>query len=234
MPSPSLRPSPSRARRRARAAALWLALVATAPGCGALALTHDKMLGPVSPAGRIHPLAVGGEFRLSRQGPVADDTGAHPFRIFPQDPLRRLFSLPRVMLQGFTFYVGFLFRYVGQFHVDVGQAPDPAALRELERAPEPPSSREVLRRIGPPRQWIKRAEWSLMVYSAEVLRELSLAIGVPPGVGTLIPIPGVAEVLRFDYSTLSSSTPRAMLFFDREERLIAVVRGGGLEEEEAE
>ena len=176
MPSPSS-PSPSRARRRARAAALWLALVATAPGCGALALTHDKMLGPVSPAGRIHPLAVGGEFRLSRQGPVADDTGAHPFRIFPQDPLRRL---------------------------------------------------------GAPRQWIKRAGGSLMIYSAEVLRELSLAIGVPPGVGTLIPIPGVAEVLRFDYSTLSSSTPRAMLFFDREERLIAVVRGGGLEEEEPE
>lgn len=233
MPSPSLRPTRSRARGRAGAALLLLSL-SGAPGCGALALTHDKMLGPVSPAGRIHPLAVGGEFRLSRQGPVADDTGAHPFRIFPQDPLRRLFSLPRVMLQGFTFYLGFLFRYVGQFHSDVGQAPDAVALRELEQAPERPSSRDVLRRLGAPRQWIKRASGSLMIYSAEVLRELSLAIGVPPGVGTLIPIPGVAEVLRFDYSTLSSSTPRAMLFFDREERLIAVVRGGGLEQEEPE
>lgn len=200
------------------------ALLVAAPGCGPIALAHDKILGPVSPAGRIHPLAVGSEFRLSRAGPTADLGNAHPFRLYPENPLRHVFAVPRVLMQGMHFYLGFLFRFVGQYQEDVGVPPDEAGLTALAEAPERPDEGEVLRRLGPPRRWIKRAEGSLMVYGADVLRELNVSLGVPPGVGSLIPIPGVAELLRFDYSTLTKSQPTAILFFDREQKLVDVVR----------
>ena len=69
-------PSP---RTRSSVALLALTVgLSSLPGCGVLALVHDKILGPISPAGRIHPLVVGDDFRISEQGPVAEWLDAAP------------------------------------------------------------------------------------------------------------------------------------------------------------
>jgi hypothetical protein len=80
----------------------------------------------------------------------------------------------------------------------------------------------VLDRLGCPQLWIKRREGSLMVYAARVSRELGISVGVPPGVGALIPIPGVGELLRFDWSSTRVHLDRTLLLFDAEGRLLSV------------
>lgn len=134
--------------RRASRAALAAALLG-AGGCGPIALAHDKVLGPISPAGQVHPLATGSEFRVSRQGPTADRGTAHPFRLFPENPLRHVYAVPRVLMQGLHFYLGFLFRFVGQYHEDMGTPPDDGVLTALQAAPDRPDVRAVLQRLGP-------------------------------------------------------------------------------------
>jgi len=237
-----------------RAGALPAALAAAAlllsgpTGCGVVALIHDKVIGPVSPAGRIHPLVVGSSFRVEETGPVADidpgqlaafyppgfGTSWHPFRFYPPFPFERLYRTPRAVIRGFTFFVGFFTRYFFQRHGRVGRAPPPAEVSALEGAEATVTVGDVLDRLGPPRRWIKRLEGSVMLYGAEVSREWALSLGIPPGIGNLIPIPGVGNLLQFDYSNTEVERPRTILFFDPEDRLVSLATRDGARGEAAE
>lgn len=221
-------PSP-RTPTRSSVAALALALgLGSLPGCGVLALAHDKILGPISPAGRIHPLVVGDDFRISEQGPVADVVDPNPFRMFPPNPLKRLYRSPQTALLGVQFFLGFIGRYVLQRHDGVGTPIDPvlvenlSALRTVEG--QVVDVHRVLDTLGAPRQWIKRPNSQLMVYGSEFRDELAFSLGLPPGVGNLLPIPGIGELLRFDYSHITVDHRRTLLFFDPDDALVAVVQ----------
>lgn len=222
MPSPR-----TRTRSSACALALGLGLI-TLPGCGVLALAHDKILGPISPAGRIHPLVVGDDFRVSEQGPVADVIDPQPFRLFPPNPLKRLYRSPQTALIGVQFFLGYVGRYVLQRHDGVGRPLDRSAVDALQALRntegETVDVHRVLDVLGAPRQWIKRPASQLMVYGASARDELSFSLGLPPGVGNLLPIPGIGELLRFDYSHVTLDHSRTLLFFDPDDRLVGVVR----------
>jgi len=221
-------PSPRTPTRSSAAALALCASLAGLPGCGVLALAHDQILGPISPAGRIHPLVVGDDFRISEQGPVADVVDPNPFRLFPPNPLKRLYRSPQTALIGFQFFLGFIGRYVLQRHDGVGRPLDREAIARLEAlrttAGEVLDVHRVLDVLGAPRQWIKRPASQLMVYGNEARDEIAFSLGLPPGVGNLLPIPGIGELLRFDYSHVTIDYTRTLLFFDPDDRLVGVVQ----------
>lgn len=193
------------------------------PGCGLITLLHDKMLGPISPAGRIHPFVTGTNVRVGRRGPEASAIqGTADFRPYPLDILRHAYRTPVVLLYGMQFYLGFVLRFVLQRDEQVGMPPPEAgrtALREEGIAGW--DVERVLRELGCPQVWIKRREGSVMLYASQVSHELGVSIGVPPGVGSLIPIPGVGELLRFDYNDTDVVRERTLLVFDAQGQLIA-------------
>ncbi len=200
---------------RGRAAAALLAAL-TAAGCGPAALIHDAYIGPISPAGRIHPLVVGSEFRVDERGVAARAPRRGLLRPLPPDFIRRAnFFVPltrgiEFAIAGFSFFV--------EKDSRTGRAPrpvDPAVLGGRLTA------EEVLRRLGPPRLWIKRASGSIMTYGSEVGHDLDIHIGVPPGVAELIPIPGVSN-LRFAYSKKEKLPRRGIFFFDADDVLRSV------------
>jgi hypothetical protein len=220
-------PSPRTQRSKLLAAATLLLCLPLCSGCGVLALAHDKILGPISPAGRIHPLVVGDDFRVSENGPVADIVDPNPFRFYPPNPLKRLYRSPRTMLQGIQFFLGFVLRYALLRRDAIGQEVDYAAVEQLEalRTQEGAtvSVSHVLDALGPPRKWFKRPGSQLMVYGSTARDELSFSLGLPPGVGNLLPIPGVGELLRFDYSHVTLDRQRTLLFLSPDDVLVGVV-----------
>lgn len=191
---------------------------ATLSGCGWLALVHDTMLGPVSPAGRIHPAVVGSRFRVTRTGPVADERNEALYRPYPPDLMERLGSPHSfyTAIQGLeAFIVGFT--PVLQRDSDEGRVP---AESDVGPLPEGASLREVLARLGPPEVFIRREDESLLFYRESVARSLALYVGVPPLVGALIPFPGVGN-LRFRYISGNTAVHKLMLVFDASDRLVS-------------
>lgn len=215
-------------RVRAAGTSALVLLALASPGCGVLALVHDKLLGPISPAGRIHPLTVGDDFRISDKGPVATIVDPNPFRMFPPNPLKRLYRTPRTIMQGLQFYLGFVGRYVLQRHDQKGRRLAPEKLAELQALRHQDgrvvTAGDVLRILGVPRQWFKRKDSGLMVYGADARDELAFSLGLPPGVGNLLPIPGIGELLRFDYNKVIVEHSRTLVFFDAQERVVGVVQ----------
>jgi hypothetical protein len=189
-----------------------------------MALVHDTMLGPVSPAGRIHPAVVGSRFRVTPTGPVADASNEPLYRPYPPDVIQRLGSPSSFYsaIQGLqAFVVGFtpLLQRVSE----EGRVPDPERLGAL---PEGASLREVLAGLGPPEVWIRRETGSLLFYRKSVADTFALYLGVPPLVGALIPFPGVGN-LRFRYVSGDHQVDKLMLAFDERDRLVSFSTGEG-------
>jgi hypothetical protein len=207
---------------RLRAGALALVTTAVSlAGCGPIAFVHDKLLSPISPAGQLHPVVMGRGFRVGKRGIETDLTRTGRLRPIPPQSLQRLRNF-QSLVQGIEFAVMSL-SYVVDRRVDTGR-PLPAEV--VSELPEGIDQQQVLSLLGVPDAWVRRATGSVMAYAAERSRDLVLALGVPPGVSDLIPIPGVAQsklVL-----TWSTETPyKTILFFDPEGRLELVVQSGG-------
>lgn len=192
-------------------------------GCGWATLVHDTVLGPVSPAGRIHDVTVGSGFHVTETGPVAQAAGEPLLRPYPADLIERigaphsLYSLAKGLE---AFVSGF----------------SPVTSRESRAGRMPPSEaraglapgldvQEVLRRLGPPALWVRRRSGSLMLYRAHERSAFSFYLGVPPLAGALIPVPGVGS-LRFRYTTLDERAPGVLLFFDDGDALESVAASG--------
>jgi hypothetical protein len=203
-----------------RRGALWLAAGALGlPGCGLLTLTHDTILGPVSPAGRIHDAAVGSDFRVTETGPVADAADRPLLRPYPEDLLERiaaphsLYALTQGLeaaLAGFSFVVQRESRE---------QSLPPLAARAMTRPGVHVG--EVLERLGPPELWIRRPGDSLMLYRGRSRSSLAFYLGVPPPASVFLPLPGLSN-LRFRYTRGDERVEKLLLFFDDRDVLQAV------------
>lgn len=193
------------------------------PGCGWLTLVHDTMLGPVSPAGRIHDVTVGSGFHVTDAGPVANATGEPLFRPYPEDLLDRLGAPHSLwsLTEGIEAAIAGFSPVVKR---DASEQQLPAA--EIRAGLRPGLDvAEVLRRLGPPELWIRRPDESLMLYRGRDRRTLAFYLGVPPPASALLPIPGLSS-LRFRYTSVDERVAKLLLFFDDRDVLQAVAESG--------
>ena len=209
----------TRAWRRAAA----LAGVLPCAGCGLVTLAHDSVLGPVSPAGRIHPTTVGSDFHVTEQGPVAELGDDARLRPLPRDLFERV-GAPHSfwsLVQGIQAFLG-SFSPVTTRYSRTG-----APVAESDRdALEPGMDvREALARLGPPELWLRRKGGSLMLYRARHRRAFSFYVGVPPPAAFLVPVPGIGN-LHFRYVSESDRAEKLLLFFDAGDRLLAATASG--------
>ena len=195
-----------------------LALLALT-GCGLITLTHDSVLGPVSPVGRINAVTVGSDFRVTDTGPVADLGGDARLRPTPRDMIRRM-AMPSsywALAQFFEFFLTST-SPVATRETRVGRAADEPLPVDLR-----PGSAvgEALALLGPPDVWVRRSGGSFMLYRGISERGWSLYAGVPPPVGWFIPIPGISN-LRYSYRSERERAIKIMLFFDDQDVLVRV------------
>jgi hypothetical protein len=202
----------------------WAVLaVAVLPGCGWLTLVHDTMLGPVSPAGRIHDVTVGSNFHVTDTGPVADARGEPLFRPYPEDLIERLGAPHSLwsLTQGIEAAIAGFSPVVQR---DASEQQLPAAEARAGLRPGLDVT-EVLRRLGPPELWIRRPQESLMLYRGRDRRTWAFYLGIPPPASALLPVPGLSS-LRFRYTSVDERVEKLLLFFDERDRLRAVSESG--------
>lgn len=207
--------------RAAARVAVALALAAL-PGCGLVTLVHDSTIGPASPAGRIHDLAVGSDFHVTERGPVAEMGGEPLLRPYPPDLLRRLAEPSSFYsaIHGFEAFMAGVSPVVSR-ETRIGRP----ALREGGGEPRPgTAAAEVLQRLGAPELWIRRESGSLMLYRSELHRTFSFYVGVPPVAAAFIPVPGAGN-LRVRWAREQDRASKLLLFFDRDDRLEAAIAG---------
>jgi len=214
----------------------WLGASLSYLGCGFApigTLAHDMMLGPVSPVGRIHSVAVGGEeFRLDDSGRpiVTINPDGALLRPFSPDILNRFPLLP-AQLGGPIF--GGLRAFIRSMSL-VTQTSSLVGRRlseeQLSAVRPGLSAKEVLGVLGSPNRWIRRSGGSLMAYEAKIDDETSFYLGLPPGVSQFVPIPGVSNV-RFRFNRIFRKKYHTLLFFDRDDRLVSISSTGGAEQE---
>lgn len=89
----------------------------------------------------------------------------------------------------------------------------------------PTTAGEVLKLLGAPQMWIRRKSGSLMAYRADTGASLSIYAGMPPLIEQVLPFPGIGNI-RLRYTMVSKTPHKILLFFDPEDRLLAVVRNG--------
>lgn len=191
-----------------------LALGIPLAGCGLITLMHDSMIGPVSPAGRIHDAAVGRRFEATFQGVSGDAGGEARLRPFPRDIIRRMGS-PSSLQKLTTGLEALLFgtsTYADRRTV-TGATPDLARIPALGASAE-----DVLRALGPPDRWVRFAGGETMAYRAERERWTTLNVGIPPAIGFLIPVPGASN-LAYRRITKDQRSEGFVLFFDESRRL---------------
>jgi hypothetical protein len=185
-----------------------------------VALTHDSLIGPVSPAGRIHAATVGSGFRVTEEGPVADLGDDARLRPVPRDFLERV-SAPHSfwsLVQGVEAFVASI-SLVTTRESRTGSLAGRGALAELRPRME---VAQALALLGPPELWLRRETGSLMLYRTRDQRAFSLYLGVPPPAAALVPVPGVGN-LHFRYASDSDRARKLLLLFDQQDLLIAAI-----------
>ena len=202
---------------RARVLFATLASAVLCGGCGLVTLAHDSVIGPVSPAGRIHAATVGSDFRVTEQGPVADLADDARLRPLPRDLLERggaphsFWSL----VQGIQALVA-SFSPVTSRHSRTGRLADRGGRSGIRPGMSVP---EALVLLGPPELWLRRESGSLMLYRVRHRRSLSFYLGVPPPAAVLVPVPGIGN-LHFRYVSESDRAEKLLLFFDPQDLLL--------------
>lgn len=197
-------------------------------GCGLATLAHDSLIGPVSPAGRIHELTVGGDFHVTERGPVAELGGDPRLRPYPRDLIRRLAEPASFwsLAQGIEAFVTSISPLATR-QTRVGNG----AGEEIPDALRPGVGVDAaLSLLGPPDVWIRRSGGSFMLYREQSRRAWSFYLGVPPPAAALIPIPGIAN-LRFRYLSERERASKLMLFFDERDLLVGASASADGEEE---
>jgi len=188
-----------------------------AAGCGLITLIHDSVIGPVSPVGRINTVAVGGDFHVTEEGPVAELGGDSRLRLYPRDLLRRIGTPASywAATQGIEAFLGSISPVATRTTHFGGTA--------IEKPPaelQPGISVGVaLALLGPPDLWVRRANGSFMLYREISQREWSFYAGVPPPAALLIPVPFI-DSLRVSGAIDRKRASKLMLFFDERDVLV--------------
>ena len=199
--------------------ALILTALTLSVGCGPavpIILAHDKVLGPVSPAGEVRGAATGDDFEVTPQGVVAKPSD----QLFRPDPRN---ALARV-LKPSSFYAAVLgieavLAGISPFVLRTEKIGDPLKPEQLGRIQVGMTSAQVFDVLGSPQQWIKRREGSLMAYRADRPRSLAFDLGAPPPIDVAHP---TGSHPSFRYTTQFRRPFKTILFFDRDEHLTSV------------
>jgi hypothetical protein len=199
--------------------ALALAGCIALTGCGLITLTHDSLIGPVSPAGRIHDLTVGSDFHVTDEGPVVESGGNALLRPYPLDLFRRIAEPSSFwsLAQGIEAFLTSI-SPVATRSTRFGHEFSGATRAELLPGT---AVGNVLALLGPPEVWLQRSSGSVMLYRQSEQTSWSLYLGIPPPAQVLIPIPGIAN-LRFRYVSDQERASKLLLFFDAQDLLVAV------------
>lgn len=189
-------------------------------GCFAVpvVLAHDQILGPLSPAGNVRGASTGDSFEVTQEGIVAV-ASEQIFRPYSKNILSRMIRPVNIWgaAQGLQAAVGAISPLVWRTQSN-GTPLDPEKLEGIQLGT---TSRNVLKALGAPNLWIRRKTGSMMGYRAELTDGFSLYVGMPPLVGQLNPIPGLGNI-SFRYTSSSMRPHKTLLFFDAEDRLLAV------------
>ena len=181
------------------------------------AMIHDKMIGPISPAGHVHPSTSGSEFTVTSEGVQNTGNSEWWFRPYPRNLLERM-GRPRSFwfaAKGFhAFFYGVSPLVIREWESGVELEPDLVAALE----PLKTTSKDVLERLGPPQLWLKRKEGSLMAYRADKGQVIAFWLGTPPFVDIL---PG-ANNLSFRYLYRRTKPFKTVLFFNNAGQLLGV------------
>lgn len=207
-------------RRARRLCAALLAGLAGA-GCGLVALTHDRVIGPVSPLGPVHATAVGSGFHVTERGPEADLGDDAQLRPYPRDLFERV-AAPHsywALVQGIEAFLASISPVTSR-ETRTGALAPPARTALAEGA----TLDEALVRLGPPELWVQREGETLLLYRAVRRRTLAFYLGVPPPAAALVPIPGVGN-LYLRWTRESERADKLLLFFDRDGRLAEAAEG---------
>lgn len=186
-------------------------------GCALPAFIHDKMIGPISPAGHVHTATLGEDFVVTSEGIQTAGGSEWWFRPYPRNFLARV-GRPRSFWFSFKGIHAFFYGLSPLVMRDQnrGVELEPDAIAALE--PTKTTAKEVLERLGPPRLWLKRKQGSLMAYRADKSEVIAFWIGTPPFVDI---IPG-ANNLSFRYLYRRTRPFKTVLFFDANDRLLGV------------
>ena len=206
---------------RAAAAGALVALALCSTGCGLVTLMHDQVLGPVSPAGRIHDAAVGSRFEATIEGVTADAASEPRFRPYPRDMIRRMGSPSsfRSLTSGVQAFLLGASTYAER-RTATGAAPASAAVPPLGAGRD-----EVLQAIGPPDEWVRFVGGEAMSYRADRERRTILNLGIPPALSAFVPIPAVSN-LAYRRIWKESNRDGFVLLFDAGGRLVRVAPAG--------
>lgn len=206
----------ARFTRRMTACIAGACLVALVSGCGPAALIHDAYLGPISPAGRIHPLLADGPRRFGSRAVGVTASGRGLLRpitterlIDPGNARTAAVAVQR-RLSGMSFVI--------DGSTTTGRVPAADAVAHLEPALD---ERDVLTLLGPPDLWLRRRASRVMAWRGRRESVLRIRLGVPPGV----PIPGISN-LSWRWHGRDVSQYRLFALFDAEGRLVEWFRGG--------
>jgi hypothetical protein len=162
-------------------------------------------------------VAVGGDFHVTEEGPVADLGGDSRLRLYPRDLLRRIGTPASywAATQGIEAFLGSI-SPVATHTTHFGGtaiAKPPAALQ-----PGIPVG-VALALLGPPDMWVRRSTGSYMLYREISQREWSFYVGVPPPAALLIPVPFI-DSLRLSGAIDRKRASKLMLFFDERDVLV--------------
>lgn len=179
---------------------------------------HDKILGPVSPAGSTRAYASQAGFQVTDQGVTVYESG-HLYRPYPVDMMSR--GLPsrmhwNILKGGQAFIAGF--SPVVMRDTKRGERLDDAKIEGLRPGA---TALEVLDILGPPQMWIRRKTGSIMGYRADLSHSLTFYLGTPPFLSSLVPVPGINS-LNFRYTAKWDKPYKTLMFFDADDHLLAV------------
>jgi len=203
--------------KRLRDVAALLAIATQLAGCGLVSLMHDSILGPVSPVGRVHDAVVGEGFEATFEGMTADARSEPRFRPYPRDFIRRIGSPSsfHALTIGIEAFLLGSSTYSERDAI-TGSTPDPARIPPIGARAD-----DVVTALGPPDEWVRFVGGETMAYRSERIRLTILNIGVPPALGSLIPIPGASN-LAYRRIRKDTRTDGFVMFFDENRRLEGV------------
>lgn len=193
-------------------------LLCGASGCGAVAVIHDHVLGPFSPAGRLEPGVRGHRLVLGRRGLVSGETDEPRLRAYPPSFIGQRLTRFDLAVNAIMLSVANRSILTQQVGTEGHQLPRQAASELVVGQCRPA---DAVAAMGPPALWMRRAAGDVLIWRREMVRHLELRVGPGPA-SRFIPVPLVGN-LELDLRFGNLTDERLALLFSPEGKLEAVL-----------
>lgn len=187
-------------------------------GCGAVAVIHDHILGPFSPAGRLEPGVRGHRLVLGRRGLQSGPTDEPRLRAYPPSFISQRLTRFDLAANGAMVSMANRSILTHQVGTEGHELPRQAASELVVGECKPA---DAVAAMGPPAMWLRRAAGDVLIWRQEKVRHLELRVGLGPA-SRFIPVPLVGNIeldLRFGNQT----EERLALLFSPDGSLDAVL-----------